>query len=252
MAIESDIEQEARRIIAAGEAQGLRLRLLGGLAVRLHAPSATREPLVRASADIDLATDARSHAVERLLSGLGYRPDRQFNLLHGATRLLFQDARQARRVDVFVGRFEMCHRLPIGERLALEALTLPLAELLLTKLQIVQLNAKDLRDIAALLLDHPVADGDAETINASYIAQLLAHDWGLWRTVTGNLETVRAFVAASGLDAAARALIDERLAALRRAIDGAPKSFKWKSRAALGERKRWYELPEEVARDGDE
>ncbi len=251
MAIESDIEQEARRIIAAGEAQGLRLRLLGGLAIRLHAPSATREPLVRAGADIDLVTDARSHTVERLLSGLGYLPDREFNLLHGATRLLFHAARQARRVDVFVGRFEMCHRLPITARLALEPLTLPLAELLLTKLQIVQLNAKDLRDIAALLLDHPVADGDAETINALYIARLCASDWGLWRTVTGNLDTVRTFVAASGLDAAARALLDERIAALRAAIDAAPKSFKWKSRAVIGERARWYELPEEVARNED-
>ncbi len=244
----ANIEQEARRIVAAAEAQGITLRLLGGLAIRLHAPSATHRALERAYPDIDLATDARSQAVESLIAGLGYAPDRQFNLLHGSSRLLFYDESHGRQVDVFVGRFEMCHRLPITERLALESLTLPLAELLLTKLQIVQLNEKDLRDVAALLLDHPVGDSDAETINAAYIARLLANDWGLWRTITLNLDKARAFADSSGLDESQKGVIRERIESLLAAIEAAPKSFKWKSRAAIGERKRWYELPEEVER----
>jgi hypothetical protein len=244
----ADIEQEARRIIAAGESQGITLRLLGGLAVRLHSPSATHRALERSYPDIDLATDSRSQAVESLIAGLGYAPDQQFNLLNGSSRLLFFDESHDRQIDVFVSRFEMCHRLPITERLALEALTLPLAELLLTKLQIVQLNEKDLRDVSALLVDHPAGDNDSETINAPYIARLLASDWGLWRTITGNLASLRAFAAASDLDESHKALIRERVESLLAAIEAAPKSFKWKSRAAIGERKRWYELPEEVER----
>jgi hypothetical protein len=244
----ADIEQEAQRIVAAGESQGMRLRLLGGLAIRLHSPSATHRALERSYPDIDLATNARSQMVESLIAGLGYKPDQQFNLLNGSSRLLFYDESHGRQVDVFVSRFEMCHRLPITDRLALESLTLPLAELLLTKLQIVQLNEKDLRDVSALLLDHPVGNSDSETINSSYIAQLLANDWGLWRTITGNLANLRAFADSSDLDESQKITIRERVESLLAAIEAAPKSFKWKTRAAVGERKRWYELPEEVQR----
>lgn len=242
------IQSEAIRIVEAGQAAGVTLRLLGGLAVSIHAPSAALPALARPYADFDLATDGRARAVEAVLTGLGYRPDQQFNLLQGGTRLLFHEPNGKRQVDVFVGAFEMCHKLPLTERLTLEPLTLPLAELLLTKLQIVQLNDKDLRDICALLLDHPVGAGDAETINAGRVAQLCADDWGLWRTVTGGLDRTAAFAAAAPLDAAQRATLTERTAALRNVLEQAPKSLKWKMRAKVGERVRWYELPEEVER----
>ena len=48
----------------------------------------------------------------------------------------------------------------------MEPLTIPLAELFLTKAQIVQMNRKDVLDLLALLLDHEVGPGDAETINS--------------------------------------------------------------------------------------
>lgn len=243
-----DIQAEARRIVAAGEAQGLALRLLGGLAVALHAPSAALPALARSYADIDLVAPARSGGrAEALLAGLGYQPDQQFNLLNGAERLLFYDPPRQRQVDVFVGQFSMCHRLPVAERLSLEPLTLPLAELLLTKLQIVQLNEKDLRDICALLLDHPVGAGDAETVNRERVAQLCAEDWGLWKTVGLGLERARRFAAA--LEPQAARTVVERAAALARALEEAPKPLRWRLRAAVGERVPWYELPEEVRRD---
>lgn len=247
--IQDNIEAEAIRIVEAAEGQGIVLRLLGGLAIRRHAPSAAHRALARSYPDIDLATlPRRSQAVETLLNSLGYQPNKTFNLLNGSSRLLFYDTARNRQIDVFVGSFEMCHRLPITERIALERITLPLAELLLTKLQIVQMNEKDLRDICALLIDHPVGANDAETINALRIAELCATDWGLWKTVSLSLDKVAAFCATADLDDPAQRTIPARIGELRQAIDAAPKSLKWKTRAALGERVKWYELPEEVKR----
>jgi hypothetical protein len=244
----SNIENEAIRIVEAGQAQGVTLRLLGGLAVRMHAPSATLPALARAYADFDLATSSRARAVEAVFAGLGYTPEQQFNLLQGDTRLLFHDPSGERQVDVFVGAFEMCHKLPLTERLTLEPLTLPLAELLLTKLQIVQINDKDLRDVCALLLDHPPGAGDDETINTARMARLCAEDWGLWRTVTGNLDRTADFVERLGLAPEQRSTIRERAASIRHALDAAPKPMKWRMRAKIGDKVRWYELPEEVGR----
>ena len=247
--MQDDIETEARRIVAAGEAQGIVLRLLGGLAVRLHAPRAAHRALARSYPDIDFATPARSgRSVETLMAGLGYEPNRSFNLLNGASRLLFYDQPHTRQIDVFVGGFDMCHRLPIAERLDREPLTLPLAELLLTKLQIVQMNEKDLRDICALLLDHPLGDTDLETVNLPRLLEICGEDWGLWKTVTLSLEQARQFCKGSELEPAAQQTILERLDHLGSALDAAPKSLKWKMRAAVGERVQWYTLPEEVQR----
>jgi hypothetical protein len=247
--IQANIEDEARRILAAAQAGGITLRLLGGLAVRLRSPSAGHRALARGYPDIDfVAASRRSRAVEALLAELGYTPNKEFNLLNGASRLLFYDLAHERQIDVFVGQFEMCHRLPIGERLEAEQLTIPLAELLLTKLQIVQLNEKDVRDICALLLDHACGEGDGETINLARITQLCADDWGLWKTVTLSLRKVQDFCDAYDLDAANKLMIVERVTVLRQALERAPKSLKWRMRAAIGERVQWYDLPEEVQR----
>ena len=244
-----DIQAEAVRIVEAGERQRITLRLLGGLAVRLHAPSAAHRALQRAYPDIDFATNARRSAdVEALIAGLGYTPNKSFNLFNGATRLLFYDQARGRQVDIFVGRFEMCHRLPITERLMIEPLTLPLAELLLTKLQVVQMNDKDARDACALLLDHPLGDTDQETINLPRIVALCADDWGLWKTVMLSLQKVRTRCEEYELEPAAKRTVAERLDALDAALDDAPKSLRWKARATLGERKQWYNVPEEVQR----
>ncbi|HSH77699.1 MAG TPA: hypothetical protein VLA19_04105, partial [Herpetosiphonaceae bacterium] len=151
-------------------------------------------------------------------------------------------------VDVFVGNFEMCHRLPLAERLAVEPLTLPLAELLLTKLQIVKINGKDLGDLAALLLEHPVGNGDKETINAARIAELCGKDWGLWKTIGINLHKLHSFASSQDLPDEAKQAIKTRADELLKVLDDAPKSLKWKTRAAIGERVQWYELPEEVNR----
>jgi hypothetical protein len=247
--IHDDIEHEARRIIEAGQAQALLLRLLGGLAIRMHSPSASHRALARSYPDIDFVAPARrSQVIETLLAGLGYEPNKSFNLYNGDSRLLFYDREHSRQIDVFVGQFEMCHRLPIAERLDQETLTIPLAELLLTKLQIVHMNEKDVRDACALLLDHPLGEGDQETINLARVSRLCGDDWGLWKTVSLSLDKVRDFYEDHDLEAGAKSTLGERVGGLRQALDQAPKSIRWKLRAAVGERVQWYELPEEVQR----
>lgn len=247
--IQPDITAEAVRIVQAGTAQNINLRLLGGLAIRLQAPSAAHRSLARTYPDIDLATDAPSHAVESLLTRLGYSGDREFNVLNGTSRLLFYDPFHARQIDIFVGQFDMCHRLPLAARLRYDPLTLPLAELLLTKLQIVQMNDKDLRDICALLLDHPISATDAGALNRTRMAELCGKDWGLWKTVMLSFDKVARFCQTLELDQSAAQQILQRVHELRSALEAAPKSLGWKARAAIGERVIWYNLPEEVRRD---
>ena len=166
--------------------------------------------------------------------------------MNGGRRLVVYDMDNGRQLDVFVGEFEMCHKIPIAQRLNLDPRTVPLAELLLTKLQVVRTNRKDVIDICAILLDHDVGETDGETVNAAYIASLLSGDWGLWRTSRGTIETTRAELPSLGLEQAERDLIDGRLTALWDRVEEQPKSFRWKSRAKIGDRSRWYEEPEEI------
>jgi hypothetical protein len=249
MPILPDALDEARRIIAAGAEQKLTLRLLGGLAIKLHSPSAGHRSLARSYPDLDFAFAGKAgYKIEALMPKLDYAPNQSFNLFNGAHRLLFYDEANQRQIDVFVGSFHMCHDLPITERIAVEPLTLPLAELLLTKLQIVQMNEKDIRDICALLLDHPFGEGDQETINLKRVTELCAGDWGLWKTAGASIQKVIDFCDAHDLDGPSKLTITERLKVLRLALDDTPKTMRWKVRAAVGEKLQWYDLPEEVKR----
>jgi hypothetical protein len=242
----ADIVAEAERVVDSATARGVPLRLIGGLAVHMHTP-AMRPALTRSYGDIDTATvKGQSGEVTELLTGLGYEPARQFNALQGASRLLFQDGANARKLDVFVGGFELNHSIPITARIDVEPRTIPLAELLLTKLQVVEFTEKDMRDAVALLLDHEVGDHDRETINSDLIAALTARDWGLWRTAQLNLERIREGVAALALEPADRRLVLDRIDSLWRRVEREPKSRRWRLRARVGDRKRWYEVPDDV------
>jgi len=161
--------------------------------------------------------------------------------------MLFFDEENGRQLDVFVGGFRMCHRIPLGERLEIDPISIPLAELLLTKLQVIELNEKDVRDTLALFDGHPVGDEDGDTLNGVRVARLCAADWGLWRTIVQNLGVCRDYAERLGLSDADRAAVAQRIDALLERMDAEPKSRAWRLRARIGDRKRWYELPEEVA-----
>ena len=249
MNILPDPQEEAHRIVRGAAQQDLTFRLLGGAAISLHSPSASHRALARSYPDLDFVLrEKRGDRAETFLTGLGYSPDKPFNLYNGQHRLLFHDPELDRQVDVFVAEFRMCHSIPLGDRLELELITLPLAELLLTKLQIIQMNEKDVRDVCALLLDHPLGDQDAETLNGRRIGSLCADDWGLWRTVGLSLEKVQEVSQGLDIGEELQRKIGGQLTSLRQALEAAPKSTRWKMRARVGDRVPWYELPEEVRR----
>src|SRR5579859_7526168 len=208
MAPLNDPIDESRRLVDAANARSLTVRLLGGVAVHLQAPA--EGPLLpRPIGDIDITTRRGNRAgVTQVLTEAGYQPDEMFNALHGSRRMLFYDEVNGRKLDVFVGEFSMCHPIPIAERLERHPLTVPLAELMLTKLQIVELTERDQRDIYNLAFHHPLSDGGSPGIEADYIAELCARDWGLWRTSKRTIDRCLANASAYSLPADAQTLIE--------------------------------------------
>jgi hypothetical protein len=238
-----DPRDEVVRVLAAATEERVVLRAVGGLAIHLRCPSARVPPLARDYKDIDLVgRSGDAPKISELLRRLGYLPDEEFNTLHGRRRLYFWDAAHERQLDVFIETIVMSHELRIGARLDLDDKTITLADLLLTKLQVVEINERDLGDAAALLADHDISpDG----IDPERITTLLSNDWGWWRTVSSNLERIASYAdSLSSFEGAPR--VKAGAAELRRRIDEVPKTLRWKLRARVGERVRWYELPEEL------
>lgn len=246
MSVGTDRVQAGTHLVAAAAAEGVTVRLLGGVGVALCCPSAGEPPLARDYGDLDLVTKRRgARALEQILEAEGYAPDREFNAAQGRWRMLFHDPDGSGHVDVFIETFVMCHTLELGGRLELERLTLSVSDLLLTKMQIAAVNEKDIVDATAILLDHDFGGGEGE-IDLDYLTKLLASDWGWWRTVTENLERIDRHLAGVGLGETEEALVRARLEALEAAIEGRSKGVKWRARARVGERLPWRDEPEEI------
>lgn len=222
-------------IVAAAQERGAVVRLLGGAGVFIHCPVAIARGPYRELGDLDAITrrgDVKT--VSTALKEIGYEADARFNAVHGERRLIFSGPKG--KLDVFVETFEMCHRIQLRDRLTLDQSTLTVSDLLLTKLQVVELNAKDAKDTAVLLAEHDLAGGPGDHVDVDYMSLVLGSDWGLWRTVTANLgrvSTLEPNVAAKAQQLSAR-------------FDAAPKTLAFRARARIGERIRWYELPDEV------
>jgi len=250
----SDFYEERTRILEVlkrEENKDIIMRLIGALAFRTHCPKFgyLQDELGREFSDIDFASYRRFYGpITELLKELGYREDLQVSRLFGAERLLFHDDAHGRHIDVFFDKLEFSHIIPLEGRLEAEDVTLPLAELLLTKMQIIELNEKDLIDTLMLLREHPIGETDNETINASVIAKLCAKDWGLWRTVTANLDMVAQFLDRyPQLSMEDRTVVNDRINELQDYIEREPKTVAWKLRSKVGDRVKWYRDVEELA-----
>jgi len=244
-----NVKDEAIRLIQAADTSRINLRLIGGLAVKLRCPSAGHRSLERKYADVDFVTDREGSIVlPDFLTQMGYVPNKTFNTLSGDHRQLYYDLERERQIDIFIGDFSMCHKIPLQSRLHVDNVTIPLAELFLTKAQIVQVNDKDVLDMFALLVDHAIGSADGDFINGARIAELSSHDWGLYTTISINLDLLKQRLEISQLDHAQRQTVLERISALQKMMDDAPKTTSWKLRARIGKKVRWYELPEEVQR----
>jgi len=245
-----DVVAEGRRLVdSAGD---LRMRLLGGVGVALHDHRPVPPALERGYGDLDVVVPSKStKQTSAVMATAGYVPNDRFNALHGAQRMLFYDTHNKRQVDVFVGVFSMCHRLDLSARLDQHPYTLDAADLLLTKLQIHQINRKDLVDAVRLLLTHENADiagggdGQVSSMSLDRLRAVTSSDWGWFTTVTDNLALVRT-AAGELLDPPEAGVVETRVDEIAAALAAAPKSMRWKARSVVGRKTPWYELPEEV------
>jgi hypothetical protein len=238
-----DTIAEAERVADAAGSQKVAVKLLGGAGIRLHSPSAKHPPLKRKYGDLDYVISNKDRkAALAFFPSLGYEANDRFNLMQGDRRLYFFDGDNGKQVDVFIDVIRMSHVIDLRGRLGHAGPCASPSDLLLSKLQIFEVNRKDLVDLTALLLDHDIATG-GEAIDAEYVARLASEDWGLYRTLQLNIEKLRHTVDELDVD---RELVGSRLDKLWSTVEDQPKPLKWRLRAQVGDRMRWYELPEEV------
>lgn len=248
MTTQPEIVVEMNRLMDAARANKIGMRVIGGLAVREHSPNQQRA-FTREYPDIDFVVHKKSRRkLSPFFKDMGYIPDRQFNVLNGTRRQIFIDMRSGRRIDVFVGDFEMCHKLPMKDRLEVDPVTVPLAELLLSKAQILELNRKDALDIISLLLNNHIGRDDDRKINLHRIARLCLRYWGLYKTLSINLARVEAMLINEdlGLSSIERQIVIRRVHRIQRTLKAINKNLFWKLRNQLGTRVRWYTEVEEV------
>ncbi|HVB54786.1 MAG TPA: hypothetical protein VNF24_11440 [Candidatus Acidoferrales bacterium] len=243
-------------LVRVAAARGVPLRIVGGLAVRYLTPDFPAR--TRSGQDLDLASTGEARRdLTTFLGEHDYQPDKNFNALYGHKQLYFRSPDGSQTLDVLVDRFEMCHTLDFTGRLTRVPVTLDPTDLLLSKLQIVQLNAKDAQDVCYLLAVAPLSASDTPgDIGLGRIGELMGSDWGWWRTVTANLDLISKLID-ERVEGPAGPLVPDghreevagAVVSIRAHCDRVPKSRKWKWRAAIGDRKRWYEQPEEVDHD---
>lgn len=235
----------ALELVEQARDKGIELRILGSLAYRLHCPENLElfEQMKRDLTDVDLAarSDQRKD-VRSFMLDLGYVIDQDLVVAAEGKRYAFSEPSSSMIVDVFFDELYFCHRIPLRDRLALDYPTITPTDLLLEKMQIVEINPKDVKDALVLLLEHGLDRKSKEAVDARYIATLLAGDWGFYYTVTTNLAKLRRDVADYGaIDESQRQVVEGRIAQLEQEIENEPKTTKWKLRARIGPRKKWYQ-----------
>ncbi|MBF8256384.1 MAG: hypothetical protein HW375_1291 [Anaerolineales bacterium] len=243
-------EHEVHRIVGAAAEAKVVLRLLGSLAFQLHCPEfgGLQAKMGRAYTDIDFASYGRqAKRVSELLARLGYQENREIFVVTEGSRAIFENPSNRLHVDVFYEKLDFCHVIPWNGRLEADSPTIPLAEMFLEKMQIVQINEKDVIDTIMLLLEHPLGAADHEVINMDRVAGLCGSDWGLWRTVTMNLDKVgRLAQGYPQLEPNDKVRVSEQVQAAVARIEAEPKSVGWRLRSRVGDRVKWYKDVDEV------
>jgi hypothetical protein len=242
---------EAQRVVKSAQDKGITLRVLGAAAFRIQCQdsSALYDILGREVSDLDFvgfSEDAKK--IGQLMKELGWEPLRFMSTGPGIFRDFYRDPKRNIQMDVFYDRLEMCHTIELRSRLNIEYPTIPIADLLLEKTQIVKINEKDMKDVVVLLGEHDVGEHDKETVNSRYIARVLSDDWGLYFTVTTNLAKVKNMMEKYTIPEDVKRTVASRIDLLVNTIEQEPKSFRWKMRARVGTRKKWYTDVEEVVR----
>jgi hypothetical protein len=243
-------EDELQRLIQASAAAGVTLRVLGSLAFQLHCPKYGyfQEKMGRAYTDIDFGGYRNeANEVAQLMGELGYLEIREVFVITEGDRAIFENDDLGMHVDVFYGKLDFCHVIPWDGRLDVDAPTIPLAELLLEKMQIVEISEKDIIDTIMLLLEHQLGEIDDDTINMKRVGELCSQDWGLWRTVTMNLDKVKQLSQTyDQLTSDQKGYIIAQVDQALERIEAEPKSLAWRLRSRVGDRVKWYKDVDDV------
>jgi len=243
---------EAQDIVRLGQERGIPLRLLGAIAVKLHCPGHRDlyAGMARALTDIDFVTYGKYNPLmQKFITGLGYQANERLIWMYGRSRHIYWSEEKGWQIDIFFDELNMCHKVNFRGRLDLDSPTIALGDILLEKMQIVRINAKDIKDTIIMLLEHEVGQGDNETVDLDHLVRTLAGDWGYYHTVTTNLAKTKEFLGEFAVLAAAdRDVVAGRIDHVLAALEAAPKSTRWKLRARIGTRQKWYREVEEVSR----
>lgn len=247
--------EEATQCVREAQAQGISLRVMGGLAIYLHAhvpehrdlPEKLRRLGERVFTDIDFVSYGKFRdKIYDFFTKRGYEVDPILHMHHFRKRHIYFGGKVP-MAEVFFDRLEMNHVIDLTRRLEADTPTIPLADLLLAKLQIVRINDKDIKDIVVMLRSHNVGENDNETVNVKRFADAgLLNDWGFHYTVTTNLKKVEEFLRQSpDLTSDEAKTVGERLTRILGYLEEEPKTFAWKLRARVGTSKKWYNDVEE-------
>ena len=243
-------ENELKRILKASDDAGIILRVIGSLAFQMHCQKFgyLQAAMGRAYTDIDFAAYQRqTREIQAMMAGLGYRENREVFIVSEGARAIFERREVGLHIDVFYEKLDFSHVIHWKDRLEVDHPSIPLAEMLLEKMQIVQINEKDIIDTIMLLLEHPLGEQDHETINIKRVAELCSTDWGLWRTTSMNLEKVRKLAQGyEQLTGAQKEMISSQVKSALQRMDQEPKSLAWRIRARVGDRVKWYKEVDEV------
>ena len=241
---------EAHKIIDEAHKRNLTLCLIGALAFHNHCPKYNyiQKETNRFFTDIDfMAYIEQKHDIEKMFLDLGYMDDKRIQTIPGVKRSIFFTSDHLMHSDVFYDVLDFSHEINFRGRLEIDYPTVSLVDLLLEKMQIVQINEKDIIDTIMLLREHDVGSSDDETINIDYIAKTCKSNWGLWKTVTTNLDKVISLIDKYDLlNSDDQQIIRERLQRIRQHIDKEPATLYWKLRSRVGERVKWYRDVDEV------
>jgi hypothetical protein len=240
----ADFTEEAQRVANEAERTGITLRLMGATAIMIHCPKYRHlfATLGRSLTDLDFITYGKFRGkLEKFFVQMGYRPDKRTSYYFGESRHKYYDDPNNRVVDVFFDKLAFCHTIDFDGRLELEKPTITLTDLLLEKMQIVEINHKDIKDTIIMLREHEVHESGKESIDSNYIAKLLASDWGFFYTFTTNLGKVKSFLEEfTALTDEDRADVGSKVDTLLKRVEDEPKSIKWNLRGKMGTRTKWY------------
>jgi hypothetical protein len=238
-----EISKEAYSIIDYAKKEGIRIKLLGGVGIRHITKSWALPPFEREISDIDFAIMREEiPSLLKLFRRKGLKEREIFNKINMGSRLIYY-TEKGYKIDVFVDEFNMCHRIPLRYALKQEGLSLPALELLLTKLQVRNIAKKDMIDLSLILNDISLTK-DESGINFERFVSICSRDWGLFTTVSENLAKLEEF--SYSLQKEYGETIRNKIGRLVNLISSSKKTLRWRLRAIIGKKVRWYQIPEEI------